>query len=286
MQDSSFAAKCAKCCLIDWPACTYEQVEVSNGDGGESAKAGARISAVVTLLMSMGAELISASQRSDIAPADDGLAAKVGSFSEADEDDFDDFEEATDGLNGAGDKLQTANATADETGRDTEPDRSSLEDAELEAQTEIGDRTEEQAQTSTSGRDGPGRSPPEEKRSADVEHVDQPSGAAESSEDSGRASMNGRRASVDLAARERCLKVCHLPGLVDHGTAWHRAVTPGPILAVKMSVFAAEMLVSSEPNAYSHVTCSARRSPSQFKLFTSTAALRSQTWWRAHGVAD
>jgi hypothetical protein len=207
-------------------------VEVSNGDGGESAKAGARISAVVTLLMSMGAELKSASQRSDIAPVDSGLAAKCGSFSETDKDDFDNFEGAADGLNDAAGKSQTANATANETRKDTEPDWSSLEDAELETQTEIGDRTEEQAQTSTSGRDGPGRSPPEEKRSADAEHVERPSGAAESSEDAGRASMNGRRASVDLAARERCLKVCHLPGLVDHGTVWHRALTPGPILAM------------------------------------------------------
>ena len=157
----------------------------------------------------MGAELMSANQRSDIAPADDGLAAKFGSFSEADKDDFDDFEEAADGLNDAADKSQTANASANKTGKDTEPERSSLEDAELETQTEIGDKIEEQAQTSTLCRDGPGRSPLEEKRSAYVEHVERPSGAAESSEDAGRASTNGRRASVDLAARERCLKVCH-----------------------------------------------------------------------------
>ncbi len=245
------------CCLCDLP-----QAEASNGDGATAVKTSGRISAVVSLLMSMGAELES-DQPSGNASADRGAHARSGSSyaaaehgadarrgsSEAADDDFDDFEEAEEGSNSSATAVTTGAApdagapaedaaTADLETPDAASGRDGAEEEALEQLTCDGDEQGgasgqgmEEAAAAREASDG---------RSAESAVVEAPAvtvpvvGSSSTSTDIASLGSNGRRASGDWGARERCLQVRHPQDPVVH---FHFFPVFGPVAYLSVVPF-------------------------------------------------
>ncbi len=204
-------------------------MEAPKSGGGEGAKAGVRIAAVVALLISMGAEL-APGQHSSIASAHRGTASAPDGPSEtAGDDDFDDFEEAAEELHPIADKSESAQ----EAEADVDPAylQSSAAPEEV-AGAESGDLPGESAQGGTlagdaaSEQDAASGEASGQRRSLDVERIQQQNGTAGSSGNAGTSGADGRRASIDSAAWERCLKVC--PPFIRHAMLLCLTVTGLP----------------------------------------------------------
>ncbi|CAL8466413.1 g5949 [Coccomyxa elongata] len=210
------------------------QAEVSNGDGGTAVKTSGRISAVVSLLMSMGAELESdqpsgnaaadrgANARSGLSDAaEHGADARAGS-SEAPDDDFDDFEEAEEGSSSSATAVTTgaapdAGAPAQDaaTGELETPDAASRrDDAEEGASEKLARNGDEQPGGSGLGmEEAAAVREASDGRSAETAVVEAPAvtvpavGSSSTNTDIASLGSSGRRASGDWGARERCLQV-------------------------------------------------------------------------------
>ena len=220
------------CCL-----CGLPQAEVSNGDGGAAVKTSGRISAVVSLMISMGAELES-DRLGGNAAADHGAsgpsglpgAAELGAgASEApddDSDDFDDFEEAEDGTSRAA--ADTAGTAAEEaapaqdaathaaTGRD-DPQQEALDPPAAHHRNEhaedSGSGMQEAEEASEASEKVSSSDRPAEGAVLEEAAVVMPvvgiSSSSSTSADLATPGSSGRRASGNWGARERCLTVRH-----------------------------------------------------------------------------
>ncbi|EIE19890.1 hypothetical protein COCSUDRAFT_58126 [Coccomyxa subellipsoidea C-169] len=114
----------------------------------------------------------------------------------------DDFEEAAEHLQTAADKAEVLLQQLEEAAATDLRESGDLPGESAEGGTSAGD--------AASGQDaaaGEASLMAGQRRSLDVERVQQQNGTAGSNGIAGTSGANGRRASVDLAARERCLKV-------------------------------------------------------------------------------